>query len=81
MTARRPIQPPTLAQIRARAAEAEREEIRAALERNSWRVKATARELDTHETTLRRLLDSLGLAQEYQERNPGRGRPRRDPQP
>lgn len=53
----------------------------AALDRNGWRVGATAIELEIQPSSVQRLISSLGLSAIYADKSPGRGRPRSKPGP
>ena len=66
----------TLAAIRERHARAEAKIIVAALKRHGWSLRATAAELDVPPSTLRRAIDSHGLASQYHVMAPSRGRPK-----
>ena len=58
-----------------------RRHVLAGLERNGWRLHATARDLDVRPTTLQRLIDHHDLRTPYAAHSPGRGRPSRSPTP
>jgi transcriptional regulator with GAF, ATPase, and Fis domain len=51
--------------------------IRAALERNGWRLNPAARDLKVRPSTLQKMIVNHGLSSMYSERNPGAGRPKK----
>lgn len=67
----------TIPELRTRHDDEEREVVRAALEASGWNVTQAAFALQVSETGLRKTIPRLGLADEYAERSPGRGRPRK----
>lgn len=66
----------TVKALRERHQQDMRRLVLAALERSEWRLSVAAGRLEVPAMTLRDMLEPLDLRALYDERNPGRGRPK-----